>query len=85
MPNKETALEIVNPDPLASILAKVSIETPLFEGNDSEDLVCGSCGAVIAKGVSLNNVSTKLPAAVPKQLVVKCICNAYNLLPVQLV
>jgi hypothetical protein len=85
MPNKQTALKIVTPDPHASIMTKGSIDTPFFEGNDSEDLVCGSCGAVIAKGVSLKNISTKVPIAVPQQLVVKCICNAYNLLPVQLV
>ena len=86
MPNKKISLKVITPHLRAIILQKSSpVGTPQFEGNESEDLVCGSCGAVIAKGVSLENFRTEFPMAVPEQLVVRCNCGEYNLLPSEIV
>jgi hypothetical protein len=76
MPKTKVSLKVVTPNLRAIILQKSSpVGTPQFEGDESEDLVCGSCGAVIAKGVSLENFRTEFPMAVSEQLVVKCDCG----------
>jgi hypothetical protein len=86
MPKTKVSLKVVTPNLRAIILQKSSpVGTPQFEGDESEDLVCGSCGAVIAKGVSLENFRTEFPMAVSEQLVVKCDCGEYNLLPSEVV
>ncbi len=63
------------PSPGASILAP-DFE-PAFQGDESEDLLCGSCGASISRGVSASTIAGKFPA--PIQLLVKCpICGKHN-------
>ena len=73
MPNKQISLKLVTkPGPDAAIIEKgTPAGTPLFNGTQSEDLLCGSCGGVIVKGMFLNSFAN---------IVVKCDCGAYNLL-----
>jgi hypothetical protein len=81
VPRRKTQLQIVAvPDIRASILQPNA--APAFKGNESEDLLCGSCGIILAQGVSSVTLNGKFAA--PVQLLVKCPkCAGYNRLPAQ--
>ncbi len=76
MVHTKTRLSCVDePSPGASILAP-DFE-PGFEGDEAEDLLCGSCGARISSGVSGSTLATRFAA--PIELLVKCpICGKHN-------
>ena len=61
----------------ASILAPDQL--PAFTGNEDEDLACGMCNGVIAKGVSTKTLHQNFAA--PVQLMVKCTCGTLNIVP----
>lgn len=81
MARREPKLEIVKtPDKSASILAPTV--SPAFEGTESEDLLCGSCGVLLGKRISTDTLKARFAA--PAQLLVKCPeCGAHNRLPAQ--
>ena len=76
MEHTKTRLTFVDePSPGASILMP-DVE-PGFKGDEAEDLLCGSCGASISRGVSAGTIAAKFAA--PIQLLVKCpICGKHN-------
>jgi hypothetical protein len=79
MVRKETRLEVVSPLPPASIVKKATPPgTPLFEGEDSGDLMCGSCGEIIARNLAVETARENFVA--PARVVVKCNCGAHNLI-----
>ncbi len=50
---------------------------PGFSGDEPEDLLCGSCGARISRGVSAITLAQRFAA--PIQLLVKCpVCGQHN-------
>ncbi len=52
---------------------------PGFSGDEAEDLLCGSCGARISRGVSATTLAERFSA--PIQLLVKCpVCGKHNIL-----
>jgi hypothetical protein len=73
MPNEQIILRIVTPapDPKKTSIIHKPVGKPAFKGQESVDLVCGSCGTIIGEDISLNNI---------RNVVVKCDCGAYNLL-----
>ena len=78
MPRKNTKLAVIaEPSADASV---VHLENaPFLKGNDRENLLCGSCGLVICKGVSAESCMAKFSA--PAQLLVRCPkCGTHNLL-----
>lgn len=78
MPRKKTKLAVIaEPSADASI---VHLENaPFLNGKEREDLLCGSCGLVICKGVSTESCASKFSA--PVQLLVRCPkCGTHNLL-----
>lgn len=53
---------------------------PAFKGGDvDENLACGSCKAVIAKGVSTGDFYGRF--VVGKRLLALCPCGAHNVIP----
>ena len=66
---------IANPHKNASILA-ASGDQPIYVGDDSEDLQCGSCGKVLARSMSLKTLTAITSA--PAQLLFRCQCGAHN-------
>jgi hypothetical protein len=79
MVRKEIRLEVISPPPQASIVKKTTPPgTPLFEGGDSEDLMCGSCGEILARNLSV--VTARENFVAPAHVVVKCNCGAHNLI-----
>jgi phage FluMu protein Com len=81
MPHRKSKLPIIDePNKRASIL--VLKLHPAFTSTDSEDLLCGSCGVVLAQGTSRATIQAHFAA--PVQLLVKCPkCGTYNRLPAQ--
>jgi hypothetical protein len=79
MVRKETRLEVISPLPQTSIVKKTTPPgAPLFEGEDSEDLMCGSCGGIIAHNLSI--VTARENFVAPGHVVIKCDCGAHNLI-----
>ncbi len=77
MPRK-TKLAVV-PEPPADASVLHLENAPFLKGRESENLVCGSCGLVICKGVSAESCMAKFSA--PAQLLVRCPkCGTHNLL-----
>jgi hypothetical protein len=56
--------------------------TPLFSGNDDENLACGRCGAMVARCVSTRTLYRQTHSE-SARLLLDCLCGAYNLLHVQ--
>ena len=53
---------------------------PALSSDDGEDLICGSCSAAIAEGISLNSV--RLGQEQASSLIIVCPnCGSYNVLP----
>jgi phage FluMu protein Com len=72
---------VQSPDKQASILAPTV--APVLKGDESENLLCGGCSAMLGEGVSENTISTRFAA--PVQLLIKCPkCGAYNELPAKI-
>ena len=79
MVRKETRLDVISPLPQTSIVKKTTPPgAPLFEGEDSEDLMCGSCGGIIAHNLSIASARENFVA--PGHVVIKCDCGAHNLI-----
>jgi hypothetical protein len=79
MLGKKTKLAVIaEPSAGASV---VHLENaPFLNGKERENLLCGSCGLVICKGVSTESCTSKFSA--PVQLLVKCPkCGSHNRLP----
>ena len=78
---KKVALPVVkSPLKNASILAPADVS--VFTGTEDEDLVCGSCETMLAKGVSRKTIQQRFSA--PAQLLIKCpTCGKHNQLPAQ--
>ena len=56
---------------------------PFLTGKERTNLLCGSCGLVLCKGVSAESCMKKFSA--PVQVLVRCPqCATHNCLPVQL-
>jgi hypothetical protein len=84
MTNRQTRLQTVTkPLPSPSVLQKGSRGTPMINGDEPEDLVCGSCGDAITRGVSAQSMAKSLIA--PVQLLVQCNCGAHNLIEPEIV
>jgi len=75
---RKTKLAVVSEPPAdASVLHLEN--APFLKGRESENLVCGSCGLVICKGVSAESCIAKFSA--PAQFLVRCPkCGTHNLL-----
>lgn len=54
----------------------------LLKGNDDENLACGECKKVLARGVSTRTLYDKF--VVDKALLIKCPCGAHNKIPAQI-
>jgi hypothetical protein len=81
MPRK-TKLAVVS-EPAADASVVHLENAPFLKGRESENLLCGSCGLVICKGVSTESCLSKFSA--PVQLLVRCPkCGAHNCLPAKL-
>jgi hypothetical protein len=76
---KKTKLAVIaEPSTDASVLHLEN--APFLKGNEKENLLCGSCGLVICKGVSTASCTSKFSG--PMQLLVRCPrCSAHNRLP----
>ena len=81
MPRKKTKLAVIaKPSARASIIHLEN--APFLKGNDKEDLLCGSCGLVLCKGVSIESFTSKFSA--PVQLLIKCPkCGTHSCLPAE--
>lgn len=79
---KRTRLPIIEtPDPAASII-QPEMKPPVFVGKEDEDLLCGSCGVTLSRGVSAATIGRSFVTAV--QALVKCPkCGKYNRLPAE--
>jgi phage FluMu protein Com len=77
----DIALQVVpGPAPDASVLAPEKAVGLI--GSEDENLLCGLCSAVLARGVSRATIRARF--GVPSQLLIKCPhCSALNLLPAQ--
>jgi hypothetical protein len=76
MARKNTKLAVIaEPAVDASV---VHLENaPFLKGNEKENLLCGSCGLVICKGVSTASCARKFSA--PVQVLARCPkCGALN-------
>jgi hypothetical protein len=82
MARRVTRLEVITPAAGASVLTKGTPRgQPLFRGDDpksDENLVCGSCGGLLGRGISLEVLRGKFSA--PTQLAILCDCGAHNLI-----
>jgi hypothetical protein len=76
---KKTKLAVIaRPAADASVLHLEN--APFLKGKERENLVCGSCGLVICKGVSTESCARKFAA--PVQVLVRCPkCGTHNGLP----
>lgn len=54
---------------------------PLFSGQGDENLACGMCNKVIARGVSTKDVHDRF--VTDNRLIVRCVCGAHNFIPSQ--
>jgi hypothetical protein len=80
MPRKTKLAVVSEPSADASVLHLEN--APFLTGKESENLVCGSCGLVICKGVSTESCMSKF--AGPVQLLVRCPkCGVHNSLSAQ--
>jgi hypothetical protein len=68
MPNKKVPVKVVSAPSSGTVINQQGA-APLFNGAEAEDLVCGSCGQILGKSVSLKTVNG---------MVVKCHCGEYN-------
>jgi hypothetical protein len=83
-PAKEkTALKIVHPHPQAFVYAQRDgvPASPLFNGREAHDIVCGNCKGVLAEGVTPPHLKDFLPL-VTVQAILRC-PEASNLLPLK--
>lgn len=79
MARRRTRLEVITPAEGATILMKGNPRgQPLFVGTDpdesNDNLVCGACGGLIGRGISLNVIRQRF--LTPTQLVLQCDCGA---------
>jgi hypothetical protein len=82
MPRKKTKL-VAELEPSADASVIHLENAPFLKGKEHENLLCGTCGLVICKGVSAESCIAKFSA--PVQLLVKCPkCGTHNRLPAKL-
>ena len=79
MPKHSVALDVVEtPSKQAAIMAPEKL--PAFVGDEDEELLCGSCSAVLVDGVSRDTFSRR--SAAPTELLILCPnCRTHNRLP----
>ena len=81
MPRKTKLATVPEPPADASVIHLEN--APFLKGKEGENLLCGTCGLVICKGVSTESCMSKFSA--PVQLLVKCPkCGTHNRLPARL-
>lgn len=74
-------LPVVN-DPSPDRDAMLRGATPLFSGDDDENVACGRCGAVVARSMSTRTLYRRTHSKSARLLLV-CRCGAHNLLHVR--
>ncbi len=85
MPNLRTILRLIDePDPTDTSLNFPSLPPIIRKGE--QDLVCGSCGSVIAECVSPRDLYVAAAALLrnrmPVRLILTCVdCNKHNVIP----
>jgi Zn finger protein HypA/HybF involved in hydrogenase expression len=76
MPRKKTKLAVIAEPPADASVVHLE-NAPFLKGKERENLLCGSCGLVICKGVSAESCTSKFSA--PVELLVRCPkCGSHN-------
>ena len=78
MPHK-LYLTVVEPKDDDTVLSIATPDGVLFKGDEDENLACGACKIVIARGVTTRTIHSRFIAET--RLVARCKCGAHNLLP----
>lgn len=84
MPNLRKILKLIDePEPTDTSLNFHSLPPIVRKGE--QDLVCGSCGSVIAESVSPRDLYVAAAALLrnrmPVRLILTCDCSKHNLIP----
>lgn len=58
---------------------KFPASAPLVKGGDDESLACGTCKAVIIRGVTTRTLHRTFSA--PSRLIVQCECGEWSIVP----
>lgn len=77
----QTPLRVVPPNPSAAVLSMQG-DAGFFSGAEPHDLLCGKCGLVLCRGVSVESFRERI--AVDDQFLLACPqCGSLNQVPVQ--
>ena len=72
-------LPVVEREEGDAVLANES-GSELLRGDEDENLACGACKKVLARGVSTRTIFTRF--STPHRLLLQCECGAHNLVQV---